>query len=111
MTNQVSTATSYLLTVTHKLESTQMFLFLRVQDGSASVPFRWKKYCYNINWVYLHRNINAVLSMHKVKHAHTSVLFLELFFLVAAHFRMPYSPEYGTSQHLYTFTVKNYMPF
>lgn len=113
MTNQVAPATSYLLTVIHKLESTQMFLFLRVQDESASVPFRWRKYFCNINWIYLCRIIKRwekqySLSTHKVKHTHTSMLFLDLFFSVAEHFRMPYSPEYGTSQHLYISCQKQY---
>lgn len=47
-------------------------------------------------------------STHKVKHAHTSVLFLGLFFWVAGHFRMPYGPEYETSQHLYLYCQKLY---
>lgn len=113
MTNQVSPATSYLLTVIHKLASTQMFLLIRVQDESASVLFRGRKYFYNINGVYLHRFIKIwemqySPSPHKVKHTQTSVLFLDLFFLVAAHFRMPYSPEYRTTQQLYIYCQKLY---
>lgn len=115
MTNQVPLATSYLLKVIHKLESTQIFLFLGVQDESASVSFRWRKYSRNINWEHLHRIIKRwemlySPSTHKVKHTHTSVIFLDLFFLVAAHFRMRTVQNIELAS-ISTFTVKNYIPF